>query len=98
MKGPVFNPVKGELLSVIKLLHAKKNSPIKAYHQLEEVYDEKCMDVKNVRKWCREFVSQMNPKNARRGAPSEARPMYQKMFTSFKEEREEFLNSTITGN
>lgn len=40
----------------------------------------------------------MDPKNARRGAPSEARLMYQKIFTSFKEEREEFLNSTITGD
>ncbi|KAJ8958100.1 hypothetical protein NQ318_006028 [Aromia moschata] len=36
-------------------LNAEKVSPIEIHYQLVEVYGEKCMDVKNVRKWCREF-------------------------------------------
>ncbi|UYV75545.1 hypothetical protein LAZ67_13000573 [Cordylochernes scorpioides] len=29
--------------------------PVEIHHQLVEVYGEKCIDIKNVRKWCREF-------------------------------------------
>ncbi|UYV84101.1 hypothetical protein LAZ67_X001176 [Cordylochernes scorpioides] len=36
-------------------LNAKNNSPVEIHRQLVEVYGEKCMDIKNVRKWCREF-------------------------------------------
>ncbi|UYV72291.1 hypothetical protein LAZ67_9002474 [Cordylochernes scorpioides] len=28
---------------------------VEIHRQLVEVYGEKCMDIKNVRKWCREF-------------------------------------------
>lgn len=43
--------------SVIRFLTAKKVAPIEIHRQLVEVYGEKCMDVKNVRKWSREFLS-----------------------------------------
>ncbi|CAF4888914.1 unnamed protein product [Pieris macdunnoughi] len=57
MELPVVAPARCELRSVIKFLHAKKIPPIEIHRQLEEVYGEKCMDVKNVRKWCREFTA-----------------------------------------
>ncbi|UYV66186.1 hypothetical protein LAZ67_4000648 [Cordylochernes scorpioides] len=37
------------------LFNAKNNYPVEIHRQLVEVYGEKCMDIKNVRKWCREF-------------------------------------------
>ncbi|UYV78207.1 hypothetical protein LAZ67_16000481 [Cordylochernes scorpioides] len=36
-------------------LNAKNNSPVEIHRQLVEAYGEMCMDIKNVRKWCREF-------------------------------------------
>ncbi|UYV60466.1 hypothetical protein LAZ67_1001235 [Cordylochernes scorpioides] len=38
-----------------RFLNAKNNSPVEIHRQLVELYHEKCMDIKNVRKWCREF-------------------------------------------
>ncbi|UYV82406.1 hypothetical protein LAZ67_21001965, partial [Cordylochernes scorpioides] len=55
MELPLSSPAKCELRSVIRFLNAKNNSPVEIHRQLVEVYDEKCMDIKNVRKWCREF-------------------------------------------
>jgi len=55
MELPVVAPARCELRSVIKFFHAKKIPPIEIHRQLEEVYGEKCIEVKNVRKWCREF-------------------------------------------
>ncbi|UYV66456.1 hypothetical protein LAZ67_4001736 [Cordylochernes scorpioides] len=55
MELPLSSPAKCELRSVIRFLNAKNNSPVEIHHQLVEVYVEKCMDIKNVRKWCREF-------------------------------------------
>lgn len=55
MELPLSSPARCELRSVIRFLNAKKVSPIDIYRQLVEVYGEKCMDIKNVRKWCREF-------------------------------------------
>jgi len=55
MELPLSSPAKCELRSVIRFLNAKKNSPVEIHRQLVEVYGEKCMDIKNVRKWCREF-------------------------------------------
>ncbi|UYV81509.1 hypothetical protein LAZ67_20001383 [Cordylochernes scorpioides] len=52
---PGSSPAKCELRSVIRFLNAKNNSPVEIHCQLVEVYGEKCMDIKNVRKWCREF-------------------------------------------
>ncbi|UYV79242.1 hypothetical protein LAZ67_17001708 [Cordylochernes scorpioides] len=49
------SPAKCELRSFIRFLYAKNNSPVEIHRQLVEVYGEKCMDIKNVRKWCREF-------------------------------------------
>ncbi|UYV75616.1 hypothetical protein LAZ67_13000750 [Cordylochernes scorpioides] len=55
MELPISSPAKCELRSVIRFLNAKNNSPVEIHRQLVEVYGEKCMDIKNVRKWCREF-------------------------------------------
>ncbi|UYV76099.1 hypothetical protein LAZ67_13002518 [Cordylochernes scorpioides] len=55
MELPLSSPTKCELRSVIRFLNAKNNSPVKIHRQLVEVYGEKCMDIKNVREWCREF-------------------------------------------
>lgn len=54
------------------LSHSKKVPPIEIHRQLVEVYGEKCIDVKNVRKWCRKFSgSRENVHNDRRsGRPS----------------------------
>ncbi|UYV65316.1 hypothetical protein LAZ67_3003930 [Cordylochernes scorpioides] len=52
---PLSSPAKCELRSVIRFLNAKNNSPVEIHRQLVEVYGEKCMDIKNVRKWCWEF-------------------------------------------
>ncbi|UYV61245.1 hypothetical protein LAZ67_1004081 [Cordylochernes scorpioides] len=49
------SPAACELRSVIRFLNAKNDSPVEIHCQLVEVYGEKCMDIKNVRKWCREF-------------------------------------------
>lgn len=37
-------------------LNVKGAELIKIHHQLMEVYEESCMDVKNVCKWCRDFT------------------------------------------
>ncbi|UYV66463.1 hypothetical protein LAZ67_4001752 [Cordylochernes scorpioides] len=55
MELPLSSPAKCELRSVIRFLNAKNNSPVEIHRQLVEVYGEKCMDIKNVRKWCRDF-------------------------------------------
>ncbi|UYV74802.1 MRPS12 [Cordylochernes scorpioides] len=55
MELPLSSPAKCELRSVIRFLNAKNNSLVEIHRQLVEVYGEKCMDIKNVRKWCREF-------------------------------------------
>ncbi|UYV83274.1 hypothetical protein LAZ67_23000364 [Cordylochernes scorpioides] len=55
MELPPSSPAKCELCSVIRFLNAKINSPVEIHRQLVEVYGEKCMDIKNVRKWCREI-------------------------------------------
>ncbi|XP_029657317.1 uncharacterized protein LOC115231436 [Octopus sinensis] len=41
----------------VRFLNAKGIKPIEIHRQLTEVYDEWCMDVKNVGKWCREFAA-----------------------------------------
>jgi len=55
MELPLAAPAKCEVRAVIRFLNAKGVNPIEIHRQLTEVYGESCMDVKNVRKWCREF-------------------------------------------
>lgn len=55
MEAKLRSPAKCELRSVIRFLNAKTFPPIEIHRQLVQVYGEKCMNVKNVRKWCREF-------------------------------------------
>jgi len=50
-------PARCEVRAVIRFLNAKGVKPIEIHRQLTEVYGESCMDVKNVRKWCREFTA-----------------------------------------
>ena len=57
MEVPLASASKCELRSVIRFLSAKKVTPIEIHRKLVEVYGEKCMDIKNVRKWSREFNS-----------------------------------------
>ena len=47
---------KCEVRAVIRFFNAKGNTLIEIHHQLTEVYGESCMDIKNIRKWCREFA------------------------------------------
>ena len=53
-------------------LNAKGVKPIEIHCQLTELYEESCMDVKNVRKWCREFTGGRTEIHAeeRSGRPS----------------------------
>ena len=55
MELPLTAAARCELRSVIRFLCAKDTTPIEIYRQLCEVYGQQCMDIKNVRKWCREF-------------------------------------------
>ena len=45
-----------EVHAIIRFLKAKGNTPIEIHYQLTEVYGESCMEIKNIRKWCREFA------------------------------------------
>ena len=55
MELPLSITMKCEVRAVIQFLNAKGNTPTEIDHQLTEVYGETCMDIKNIRKWCREF-------------------------------------------
>ena len=57
MELPLRVTAKCEVRAVIRFLNAKGTEPIEIHRQLTEVYGESCMDVKNVRKWCREFAA-----------------------------------------
>jgi len=50
-------PARCEVRAVIRFLNAKGVKPIEIHRQYTKVYGESCMDVKNVRKWCREFTA-----------------------------------------
>ena len=57
MELPLAAPARCEVRAVIRFLNAKGVKPIEIHRQLMEVYGESCMDVKNIRKWCREFTA-----------------------------------------
>lgn len=56
---PAHHYVFKEALNLIFhfIVNAKGIKPIEIHHRLTEVYGEQYMDVKNIRKWCREFAS-----------------------------------------
>ncbi|XP_049952831.1 protein GVQW3-like [Schistocerca serialis cubense] len=54
---PLDVTAKCELRTVIQFLDAKGTALIEIHHQLTEVFGELCMNVKNVRMWCREFAA-----------------------------------------
>ncbi|XP_029655401.1 uncharacterized protein LOC115229129 [Octopus sinensis] len=56
MELPIDATAKSDVRAAIRLLNAKGIKPIEIPHQLTEVYGKSCMDIKNVRKWCRDFV------------------------------------------
>ena len=55
MDLPLPSPAKCELHSVIRFLSAKNTTPVDIHSQLCEVYGDKCMTIKHVRKWCKWF-------------------------------------------
>ncbi|XP_039602163.1 histone-lysine N-methyltransferase SETMAR-like [Polypterus senegalus] len=57
MELPLNATAKCEVCAVIRFLNAKGVKPVEIHRQLTEVYGQSCMDVKNVRKWCREFTA-----------------------------------------
>ena len=57
MEFSLAAPARCEVRAVIRFLNAKDLQPIEIHRQLTEVYGESCMDVKNLRKWCREFTA-----------------------------------------
>jgi len=57
IKFPLVTSTKYEVWSVISFLNANKVTLIEIYLQLTEVYGEKCMDMKNIQMWCKEFSS-----------------------------------------
>ena len=57
MELPLAAPATCEVRAVIRFLNAKGVKPIEIHRQLMEVYGESCMDVKNIREWCREFTA-----------------------------------------
>ena len=56
MELPLTSPARYELCAVIRFLSAKGTTAIDIHRQLCKVYGPQCMDVKNVRKWVREFM------------------------------------------
>ena len=56
MEVPLASFARCELRAVIRFLSAKGTTPIDIHRQLCEVYGPQCMNVKNVRKWVREFM------------------------------------------
>ena len=56
MEVPLSATAKCDVRAVTRFLNAKSNAPIEIHHQLTEVYGESWMDIKNIRKWCREFA------------------------------------------
>ncbi|KAF2890947.1 hypothetical protein ILUMI_15226, partial [Ignelater luminosus] len=57
MELPLGATARCKVRAVIRFLNEKGVKLIEVKHQLEEVYGKSCMDVKNVRKWCREFTA-----------------------------------------
>lgn len=57
MELPLAATAQCDLRAVIRFLNEKGVKPIENHRQLTEVYGETCMDVNNVRKWCRKFTA-----------------------------------------
>jgi len=56
MDAMLAAPAKCELRAVIRFLNFKGKTPIEIHRELVSCYGAQCMDIKNVRKWCREFT------------------------------------------
>lgn len=55
MDATIADFSKCEVRGVIRFLHHKGTSPIEIHRELISAYGPNVMDIKNVRKWCREF-------------------------------------------
>lgn len=73
---------------------AKGIKLIEIHHQLTEVYDKSCMDVKNVRKWCMEFAVGRNKihDEERSKRPSISDETVMKIVQTMHEDRQITLN------
>ena len=56
MELPLASPARCELRALNRFLSAKGTTPIDIHRQLCEAYGPQCKDVKNMRKWVREFM------------------------------------------
>ncbi|XP_033230210.1 protein GVQW3-like [Belonocnema kinseyi] len=72
MDLPLASSARCELRSVIRFLSAKNIAPVEIHTQLCEIYEDKCMSVQHMRKWCREFKNGRTDVNdeERSGRPS----------------------------
>uniref|UniRef100_A0A182S0D6 HTH_48 domain-containing protein n=1 Tax=Anopheles funestus TaxID=62324 RepID=A0A182S0D6_ANOFN len=97
MEVPLASASKCELRSVIRFLSAKKVTPIEIHRQLVEVYGEKCMDIKNVRKWSREFNSGRTDVHdaERRGRPSVSDAIVQAVEAEIDAEVQKEVNTWL---
>ncbi|CAK9798990.1 Protein GVQW3 [Anthophora plagiata] len=89
MELPFGATAKCEVRAVIRFLKAKGVKPIEIHRQLKEVYGESCMDVKNVRKWCREFAAGRSEvhDDERSGRPSISDETVAKVEQTMREDR-----------
>lgn len=89
MELPLNATAKCEVRAVIRFLNAKGVEPIEIHRQLTEVYGQSCMDVKNVRKWCREFTAGRTEihDEQRSGRPSISDETVAKVEENMREDR-----------
>jgi len=57
MDGIPAAPTRCGQRAVIKFFYAERLAPFDSHRKLKQVFGQNCMDVKNVRKWCRQFAS-----------------------------------------
>ena len=80
---------KCEVRAIIQVLNAEGNTPIEIHHQLRKVYGESCIDIKSIRKWCREFTfgrSEIHDEE-RSGRPSTCKETVAKVEESLRKDR-----------
>ena len=61
MEATIADFSKCEVRGVIRFLHHKGTSPIEIHRQLISAYGPNVMDIKNVRKWCRDSMQWRHP-------------------------------------
>ena len=89
MELQLSTTAKCEVRAIIRFLNVKVNTPIEIHHQLTEVYGESCMDIKSIRKWCREFTFGRTEfhDEKRSGRPSTCKETVAKVEETMRKER-----------